>query len=209
MSGQRLEVFGRQSSHYTRLVRIFAEELDVSYEFTPIFDLMSHDPADYAGNPALKLPILKRNGEAIFGSLNICRALAREAGREQRVFWPEAADTPQLMNAHEILAHAMTAQVDVVIHEIVEKRPADDASTKRRDSLINCLAWLDANLVEIERALPERELSVFEAGLFCLLSHLPFRNPMDLSGMTNLTRFEESFGRRESAMATPYRFDAA
>lgn len=208
MSGQRLEIFGRRSSHYTRLVRIFAEELGVSYEFTPIFDLMSHDPGDYAGNPALKLPILECDGEAVFGSLNICRALAREAGREEHIFWPEDADTPLLMNAHEILAHAMSAQVDVVIHEILEKRPDDKASCKRRESLVNCLEWLDSNLVEIDRTLPQRDLSVFETGLFCLLSHLPFRNPMDLSGMTRLTRFEEWFGRRESAKATPYRFDA-
>src|SRR5690606_40471140 len=49
------------------------------------------------------------------GTLNICRTIARHAGRSQDVYWPEDADTPLLMNAHELLAHAMAAQVEVVL----------------------------------------------------------------------------------------------
>ena len=44
--------------------------------------------------------------------------------------------------------------------------------------------------------------------LFCLLEHLPFRNPIDLSGLPALTAFVATFGARASAQATPYRFDA-
>lgn len=208
MGSQQLEIIGRQSSHYTRMVRMVAEELGLSYEFTPVFDLLSGDAADYAGNPALKLPILRRDGEAIYGSANICRALARAAGREGDVVWPEDADTPLLMNAHEILTHAMSAQVDVVIHEIVAQRPPDKASRKRRRSFLNCLQWLDDHLETVRRELPEGDVRLFEIGLYCLLAHLPFRNPVDLSDMRRLTRFEEEFGQRQSARATPYRFDA-
>ena len=207
MSGPSLEIIGRQSSHYTRMVRIFAEELGLSYDFAPIFNLLSCDPGDYAGNPTLKLPIVKLDGEAIFGSVNICRALARAAGAKGRVFWPEDADSTLLLNAHEILSHAMTAQVDVVIHEIAQKRPPDDASRKRRESLLNSLQWLDERVEEVRAALPGRKLSVFEVGLFCLLGHLPFRNPIDRSDLPRLRAFEEEFGARESARRTPYRFD--
>lgn len=203
-----LEIVGRQSSHYSRMVRIFAAELGLGYRFTPILDLMSRQPDDFAGNPALRLPTLKSGGDVIFGSLNICRVLARAAGRHERVFWPEQADTPLLMNAHEILANAMAGEVEVVVHERVEKRPPDDASRKRRAGLVNSLQWLDAHLDEIRAALPERDLSVFEVSLFCLLAHLPFRNPMGLPEMGRLAAFEREFGQRESARATPYRFDA-
>lgn len=203
-----LEIVGRQSSHYTRMVRVFAAELGLGYRFTPILDLMSRQPDDFAGNPALRLPILRSGGEVVFGSLNICRVLARAAGRHERVFWPEQADTPLLMNAHEILAHAMAAEVEVVVHELVERRPPDVASRKRREGLVNSLQWLDGHVEEVRAALPERDLSMFEVGLFCLVSHLPFRNPMDLSGMPRLTGFEAVFGERDSARSTPYRFDA-
>lgn len=202
-----LEIVGRQSSHYTRLVRIFAAELGVPYRLTPIFDLTSREPGTFAGNPALKLPILRVGDDTVFGSVNICRAIARHATGQPRIVWPETVDGALLVNAHELLSHAMAVHVEVILHELVEKRPADATSRKRRESLVHCLAWLDRNLDAILAALPARDLSVLEVGLFCLVSHLPFRNPIDLSGMPALTAFERSFGERASALETPYRFD--
>lgn len=201
------EIIGRQSSHFTRVARMVAVELDVACNFTPVYDLMSRDPHVFAGNPALRLPILRISGDTVFGSVNICRSLARLAEAEKRVFWPEQSDTALLMNAHELVAHAMAVQVDVIVHEIVEKRPPDNASLKRRESLTGCLKWLDRHLIQILEAIPEMDVRLIEVQLFCLLSHLPFRNPMDLSGMPELTAFEARFGKRESASLTPYRFD--
>lgn len=205
----RVEVIGRQSSHYTRVVRMLARELGIAAPLAPIFDLMSTDPATYAGNPALKLPALRVGDDLVWGSLNACRHLARQIdGGEARVFWPEDARTPLLMNAHEVVTHTMAAQVEVVFHEIVSKRPADATSRKRRESLLGCLAWLDAHLGAIRAQLPAERIALFELMLFCLLEHLPFRNPVDLSGLPALTAFVTAFGERASARATPYRFDA-
>ena len=208
-----IEIIGRQSSHYTRQVRLLAHELGVDYVLQPIHDLMSEDPATFAGNPALKLPALRQGDSVVWGSLNACRWLARQADNGVvRVFWPEQAATPLAMNAHEVLAHAMAAQVEVVFHEIVSKRPPDAASRKRRASLLGCLAWLDAHLPEIHAQWsPSKgapEIAIFDLGLFCLLEHLPFRNPIDLSPMPRLTAFADDFRTRPSAQATPYRFDA-
>ena len=205
----RVEIVGRQSSHYTRVVRMLALELGIDAPLAPIFDLMSTDPATYAGNPALKLPALRVGEDTVWGSLNACRHLARQVdGGEARVFWPEDARTPLLMNAHEVVTHAMAAQVEVVFHEIVSKRPPDAASRKRRQSLLGCLAWLDAHLDAIRAQLPSERIALFELMLFCLLEHLPFRNPVDLSDMPALTALVADFGTRASAQATPYRFDA-
>lgn len=204
-----LHLHGRQSSHYTRVARMFAHELGVAVEFVPITDLMSLDAADFVGNPALKLPILRVGADAVFGSTNICRVLAREAGAEADVFWPEQADCPLLMNAHELVTHAMAAQVEVVMHEVVAKRPLDLVSRKRRQGLIASLEWLGAHLDAVLDQLPPRRLSLFEVQLFCLLAHLPFRNPIDLSAMPMLAAFERRIGARPAARATPYRFDAA
>ena len=74
-------VHGRQSSHYTRLVRLFAHELDVPVELAPIHALLSDDPATFAGNPALKLPALRDGDTVVWGSAN--RAAGSRAGRRR------------------------------------------------------------------------------------------------------------------------------
>lgn len=201
-------IVGRQGSHYTRMVRMLAHELGVDYALQPIYDLLSEDPGVFGGNPALKLPAVRIGDTTVWGSQNACRAIARSVpGGESRVFWAEDARTPLLMNAHEIVAHTMAVQVEVVFHEIVSKRPPDAASHKRRASLENCLAWLDANLDAIQAELPPERIRMIELGLFAVLEHFGFRNPMDLSALPRLTGFMADFGQRASAQATPYRVD--
>ncbi len=204
-----LEIIGRRSSHYTRMVRLLAEELGVDYALRPIHDLLSEDPAVFAGNPALKLPAVRQGDTVVWGSHHACRLIARSApDGEARVFWPEQAQTALLMNAHEVLAHVMAAQVEVVFHEIVSRRPPDATSRKRRTSLMLCLEWLDRHLDDIHAALPAQRIALFDLGLYALLEHLPFRNPIDLSPMPHLIDFVAAFGERASAQATPYVFDA-
>ena len=202
-------IHGRQSSHYTRLVRLFAHELDVPVALAPIHALLSVDPATFAGNPALKLPALRDGDAVVWGSANACRWLARRSvAGEAGVAWPEDATSPLAMNAHELVAHAMAAQVEVVFHEIVSQRPPDDASRKRRASLEATLDWLDAHLADVRTALPPRPVRWFEFALFALLGHLPFRNPtVTLDRRPALRAFAEEFGARPSALATPYVYD--
>ena len=201
-------IIGRQSSHYTRQVRMLAHELGVDYDLAPIHDLLGEDPQAYGGNPALKLPSLRIGDTVVWGSANAMRALARLVpGGEARVAWPEQATSPLAMNAHEVLAHAMATQVDVVFHEVVAKRPPDAVSAKRRTSLVNCLAWLDAHLDAVQAELPADRIRCFDLGLYCLFEHLAFRNPIDTTGWQTLHRFAAAMGQREAARATPYRFD--
>lgn len=203
-------LLGRGSSHYTRVVRMLALELGVPYTLEPIHDLLSEDPAVFGGNPALKLPAVRIGGEVTWGSQNACRAIARLApGGEARVFWPEDARSPRLMNAHEVAAHAMAAQVEVVFHELVARRPPDAASRKRRASLLGCLAWLDAHLAAARAEIPRDRLPLLDLMVFALVEHLPFRNPLDLSAMPALRAFAEHLRDRPSARATPYAFDPA
>ena len=56
---------------------------------------------------------------------------------------------------------------------------------------------------------PERALSFCETSLFCLVTHLPFRKLMDVSGHQRLQAFCQVFGQRPGAQATEYRFDVA
>jgi glutathione S-transferase len=206
-----VQIFGRSSSHYTRLPRIFAHELAVPCELVPILDITAVDPKLFAGNPALKLPILRRGGSALFGSENICRALAELSGRPQRVVWPEQLRSDLARNAHELVSLVMAAQVQIVFGTVVNKLPAENTYfMKARSGLEGALRWLDANLAAVRAEMPfDRELSLFEVTLFCAFQHVRFRGTTPTEPYGVLAQFEQDFGARPSAHATPYRFDAA
>jgi glutathione S-transferase len=204
---------GRSSSSFTRVARIFAAEAHVSCELTVVRDLLSLTREDYGGNPALKLPILHTGEGGWFGALNICRILARSSSRALRVVWPEDLHTPLLANAQELTVHALATEVSLVMSKLgaaSESGASENAyRTKLHASLENVLAWLDSNLSAILAALPaERDLSYLEVTLFCLLTHLEFRQVLPVTNYAELAAFCLRFGERASARETPYFFDS-
>jgi len=198
---------GRSSSHFTRVARIFALELGVALELEITHDITLTDPAAFAGNPALKIPTLRRDGSQLFGTENICRALA-ELAPGKRIVWPEQLRDDLSRNAQELVWHAMAAQVQFVIGTMVNKLPADNAYfVKIRAGLEGALRWLDDHLARALEALPPRDLSLFEVTLFCLIEHLTFRGSLSVEPYPNLVAFAQRFSTRESAKQTTYRFD--
>lgn len=201
-----LELVGRSSSHFTRVARIFALELDVPHTFRPLFDLTTTDPAAYANNPALKIPILVLEDGPLFGTENICRELKRRSTVPTRsVLRGEVADR-LVANAEELTLHAMSSEVALITAGMAGD--ARLAPPKVRTSLANSLRFLDDNLERVLAALPDdRTLSFLEVALYCLVKHLPFRQIMDVSGYEQLVRFSTLFDQRDSAQRTQYRFD--
>jgi glutathione S-transferase len=203
-------ITGRSSSHFTRLVRVFAMELGVRCDFAPVHDLSSLDVHDYAGNPALKLPVLTIDGVTIFGAENGCRALAEIATTAPRILWPEDLRDARSRNAQELVWHAMQAQVQLGFGTQTAKLPVDSIYfAKAATGLRNALAWLDEQMPSILDELPSHHISMLEASLFCLLGHLKFRATVALEPYGQLTAFASEFGSRPSAQATAYRFDVA
>lgn len=201
-------ITGRSSSHFTRLVRVFAQELEVACEFAPVYDLASLDARDYAGNPALKLPVLTKDGATVFGAENICRVLAQSAPAQRRIVWPEDVRDLQARNAQELVWHAMQAQVQLGFGTQVAQLPADSIYfAKAAAGLRNALQWLDERLLPVIATLPPRDLSMLEASLFCLVEHLAFRVTVPLAPYRHLAAFAREFGERASARNTAYRFD--
>lgn len=211
MNSDHPRIHGRSSSHFTRLTLLFAHELGVPFDFVPIHDMTLVDPAVYAGNPALKLPALRRGGSLVLGAQNICRALAELAEHEPRIIWPEELRSDLARNAHELLWHGMAAQVQLVFGTVVAGLPADNLYfIKCREGFEGALRWLDAHLTQVLAELPSpRDLSLFEAALFCLVEHLTFRGSLPSAPYPALVRFAEAFAQRPSAQRTPYRFDPA
>lgn len=207
MNGQPVQILGRTGSLFTRMPLIFAEELNVAYDFVPVADLTALEPSSYAGNPALRLPILRQNGEALFGAQNICRAIAERAEDWIHIVWPEDCGDPRSRNAHELVWHCMNAQVQLLMGEFVGNLPMDNiVFAKARVGLENSLNWLDEHLAEIMSILPEnRTLSLFEVALFCLVEHLEFAKTVTVGNRPSLVSFAAAFGERPSARRTSYR----
>ena len=204
-----LQIVGRRSSHFTRLTRIFAEELGVAYQIVPIYDMTERAPEIYADNPALKLPILRTEDDVVFGTENICRALADHAKISAQVIWPEQLRKNISRNAQELVWHCMNAQVQIVFGTAIAKLPGDNLYfEKARLGFEGALAWLDAHLAEALAALPSpRQLSLFEVSLFCMIDHLHFRQTLPVEKYSALESFARSFAERPSAQRTPYQFD--
>lgn len=206
-----MQIVGRRSSVFTRLTLLFAEDLEVAYELVPIHDMLALGPDVYADNPALKLPILRRNGSSLFGALNICRALSEQSAHRNRIVWPEQMTDDLSRNAQELVWHCMSAQVQYVMGAVLGKLPADNIFfTKTLNGLRGSLRWLDDHAVDALNALPpQRLLSTLEASLFCLIEHLMFRPSVSLEPYPALLEFSREFASRPSAQRTSYTFDAA
>jgi glutathione S-transferase len=201
-------IIGRSSSHFTRITRIFAAELRVDYAFRVVRDLMSPDPAEYGGNPALKIPILQTPRGTWFGALNICRELWRRSSPRPRVVWPEDLEEPVLANAQELVLQSMATEVNLIMDKAASITDSSAHNAKMRKSLLNMMSWLEEHAKPALAALPpDRDLSFLEVSLFCLVTHLEFREVLPTAPYAELSRFRQHFATRASASETPFRFD--
>jgi hypothetical protein len=208
-----LRLTGRSSSHFTRVARIFAHELAVPAELDVLHDLTSLDPAAYGGHPALKIPTLHVEGALLFGTDNICRRLAEIAGRanDPRVVLSHHVTSDLVRSAQELVWHAMSVQVQLIIGLQFSKLPAESVFfTKAKAGMLGALVWLDTRLDPVLAELPSpRDVSVFEVTLFCLIEHIVFRPTVPLDSFPKLRSFAAAFASRESAQHTVFRFDPA
>lgn len=204
-----LQLIGRSSSHFTRVARIFAHELGVAYELVVVYDMTAQDAAQFGQNPALKIPSLRVGTSELFGTENICRRLSELAPSPRHVVWPESMTSDVARNAHEMLWHAMAAQVQLVVGVTLGKLPAEHPYfAKIRVGFEGALTWLDAHLDVVRASLPAaRDLSLFEIALFCLLEHLDFRPTIPRDRYVTLGEFARAFSTRPSARDTGYRID--
>jgi glutathione S-transferase len=200
-----LVLVGRSSSHFTRITRLFAEELGVPYTLQVVTDLRATESAGYGGNPALRMPTLLAPSGIWYGSLNICRELGRLAPSPRRLVWPEQLPGALLSNLQELTLQAMATEVELVMNDAPPE--SSTLARKRRESLQGTLTWLDHHSESALALLPERDLSYLEAALYCLVTHLEFRNVLPTEPYESLRRFAAHFGQRQSAQRTAFRFD--
>ena len=201
-------IIGRSSSHFTRITRIFAAEMRIDYSFRVVRDLMSSEPGDYGGNPALRIPALQTPQGVWFGALNVCRELWRRSSLRPRVVWPEDLEGPVLANAQELVLQGMATEVTLIMAKVGGAGDSHAHHAKMRQALVNMLSWLEENAKFVLATLPpHRDLSYLEVSLFCLVTHLEFRDVLPTASYAELNKFCQQFATRASIGETPYRFD--
>lgn len=207
MPNAALTLVARSSSHFSRITRIYAAELEVAHAFEPVFDITSTASGVFADNPLLRVPSLRTPEGTWFGSLGICRELARRSTSGLRLVWPEDLSDVLGSNAQEVVTDAMNTGV-IIITNRIQKVPDDTpALTKPFARLQGALGWLETNLEDALATQPPADLSFLEVSAFCFLTHLGFRGLGTLDRCPKLAAFCERFGQRASARATPYHFD--
>jgi len=144
----------------------------------------------------------------LVGTKNICQELVRRSQtRSMVVLRGDVADRV-VANAEEMTLHVMSAEVSLILAQMA----GDDrlAPPEVRRSLENGLGYLNDSVDRVLEALPaDRTLSFLEVTLFCVVTHLPFRQVLDVASYARLKAFCDLFGERESAQRTEYRFDAS
>jgi glutathione S-transferase len=204
---ERIVLVGRSSSHFTRAARIFAHELGVEYQLSPVYDIASVETDAFAKNPTLRVPSLRSETGEWFGTQNVCRELARRATRPCSIVWPEDLTEATAANAQEIVLETMAAEVTVVMARVAKLSPDHPFLAKPVARIDASVAWLDRELPGVLARLPDRSLSFFEVTAFCLCTHLGFREVRSLDDCPNLVEFSRAFGARSSARLTEYVFD--
>jgi len=198
---------GRSSSHFTRICKIFAHELGIRYDFRVVHEIGSTRTTDFADNPALRVPSLRSGTNTWFGSLNICRELARRATVPHTLLWPEDVREPIAANAQELVLETMAAEVTIVMARLSGLTREHPFMAKPFARIGASVAWLENELPGVLSRLPPHSLGFLEVSAFCLFKHLGFREILSIDDRPNLTAFCREFGRRPSAEHTEYHVD--
>ena len=201
-------LIARSSSHFSRVARIYVEELAVPCAFRPVYDINATDAGTFADNPLLRVPSLVTPQGTWFGSLNVCRALARLSAQHLRLVWPEDLTEVIAANAQEVVTDAMGTGVIIITARLTGTTDENPALRKPFARLAGALTWLETHLEAALDAQPRGgDLSFLEVSAFCFLTHLGFRGLGTLDAYPRLRAFTARFEARPSAQATPYRFD--
>ena len=207
-NSERLVLVGRNSSHFTRIARIFAHELGVEYEFEIVYDLTSKSAGEFGDNPTLRVPALRTPTGTWFGSLPICRELVRRSRRHGvRTLFPEHATDARASNAQEIITDLMGTEVSIIMGRLANL-PSDSAFFEKPAARVAAsVEWLERELPAALASQPQGALSFLEVSAYCVCTHLGFREVLSIGDRPNLVAFMQRFGERSSAKATSYFVD--
>jgi glutathione S-transferase len=164
-------------SHFSRKVRIVLREIGLACEESYVPNLLSTNPAEFGGNPILRVPVLRDGPHWVIESDQIVRYLleAYDHGSDRLAFF--SMSTAQ-RNALSIVSAIMGAEVELILSKrsgLVEH--AGGLYFRRyREVIGQGLAWLEQNAATIW---PEVEFSYLDIALLCMWDHVRYNRLID------------------------------
>lgn len=164
-------------SHFSRKVRIVLRELDLAYDESYVPNLLSADPADFGGNPILRVPVLRDGANWVVESDQIVRYVLEAYDRNSDRFAFVSMTTAQ-RNALSIVSAVMGADVELTLSK--RSGLVDHAGAlyfrRYREVIEHGLAWLERNGAMIW---PHVEFSYLDIALLCMWDHLRYGRLLD------------------------------
>lgn len=164
-------------SHFSRKVRIVLREIGLACEESYVPNLLSDDPADFGGNPILRVPVLRDGSHWVVESDQIVRYLleAYDRGSDRFAFF---SMTTAQRNALSIVSAIMGADVELILSK--RSGLSDHAGglyfRRYREVIEHGLAWLERNGGSIW---PAVEFSYLDIALLCMWDHLRYNRLLD------------------------------
>lgn len=167
--GKGLKLYATPLSHFARKIRILLRELGLEFELEYVDDLLSSDPADFGGNPILRIPTLVDGDQWVVESDRIAQYLAERYDPQDR-FQVLGMDVQQ-RNALSMIHAAMIAEVEIILSQRsgIEEIGRFDYFRRHYVVIDRCLAWLEE---EGAQAWPQVDCSYLDIALTCMWDHL-------------------------------------
>ena len=164
-----LRLFATPLSHFARKVRILLAELELDHELVWTGNLLSEDPADFGGNPILRIPTLVDGDTWVVESDQIARYLVERHDPADR-FGVLALDVAQ-RNALAMINAAMGAEVELLLSARSGMPDIRQHHYFRRyDTVLRrSLAWLEERGPDLW---PAADPSYLDIALACMWDHL-------------------------------------
>lgn len=195
-------------SHFSRKVRIVLRELGLACEESYVPNLLSADPAEFGGNPILRVPVLQDGPHWVIESDQIVRHLLEACDRGGDRFAFFSMSVAQ-RNALSIVSAIMGAEVELILSKrsgLVE-HAAGLYFRRYREVIGHGLAWLEGNGAAIW---PAVEFSYLDIALLCMWDHLLYNRLCDDAGAYPwiVARASRHASRTSVAATAPERMQA-
>jgi glutathione S-transferase len=163
----RPQLFGTPLSHFTRKVRVLFAELGIDYDFVRAPGVLGHEPSVFGGNPLLRVPALRIDGETIIESDHIARHLVTRFDRADRlgVKSERVAD----LNRLAVVNGIMDNEVVLILAKRGGLTDLENVVYFRKlaSAIESGLGWLDANLDADDRAFDYGDIAAI-----CMWQHV-------------------------------------
>lgn len=164
-----LRLYATPLSHFARKIRILLQELKIPFELEYVENLLSSDPADFGGNPILRIPTLVDDVHWVVESDQIARHVVERFDPQDR--FGVLHRNMQQRNALSMINAAMGAEVEILLSQRSGIEGIQDFNYFRRYYVVidRCLDWLEAEGAQIW---PEQDCSYLDMALACMWDHL-------------------------------------